>query len=277
MTVIAKEPLFHFLALGLLIWFGAGYWNAHHDRYTIHIGSAERQRIADGYLRQFGQAPTPGQLQGLVERYIRDEIFLREGLALHLDQDDEIVRRRIVQKYEFLQTNAGVPVQPAPEVLERWFEKNSQRYLIPERVAFTQVYFTTDKRGDADARERALQVLQKLRRDNVPRAPELGDPFPGPSDPGALAREDAARLFGDSEVATQVFQAPVGHWEGPFRSGYGWHLVYVVQRQPPRLPPFRDVRERVLADYKAEQLDAMQTGAFAKLRTKYNISDDAQP
>jgi hypothetical protein len=279
MKAVAREPLFHFLALGLLIWLGGGYWHAHHDRHTIHIGSAHRRRIAAAYLRQFGQAPTPGQVQGLLERYIREEIFLREGLALQLDQDDEIVRRRIVQKYEFLQTDLRVPQQPDPGSLERWFEKNKQRYLVPERVAFTQVYFTTDQHGTTarhdDAHARALQVLEKLRRANVPRAAEMGDPFPGPSDPGALGPEDAARLFGESEVAAQLFQVPVGYWEGPLRSGYGWHLVYVVQRQPPQLPPLQDIRERVLADYQAEQLDALKTAAFDKLRAQYHIVDDS--
>src|SRR6266568_3399987 len=127
------EPLFHFILLGLLIWGGGEYLNAHHDRYTIHVGSTDCQRIATTYLRQFGQAPSPEQFQGLIDRYIREEIFLREGLALGLDKDDEIVRRRIVQKYEFLQTDLAVPDSPGARVLEHWFEQNKLRYMSPDR------------------------------------------------------------------------------------------------------------------------------------------------
>src|ERR1700683_839394 len=112
----AHEPLFQFIVLGALIYGGVEYWSPHHDRHTIYFGSAERQRIATTYLQQFGQLPTRQPLRGLIDRYIREEIFLREGRALNLEKDDEIVRRRIVQKYEFLLADLAVPGSPGPGV-----------------------------------------------------------------------------------------------------------------------------------------------------------------
>src|SRR5688572_24512472 len=102
-----REPFFQFLVLGCLIWAAVEYSSADRDRYLIDVGPVERQRIADTYAQQFGKPPTGEQLKDLIERYIREEIYWREGLSLKLDQGDEIVRRRIVQKYEFLQTNLG--------------------------------------------------------------------------------------------------------------------------------------------------------------------------
>lgn len=271
LTVLGREPLCQFLALGFLLWGGLHYWNARGDRYTIQIGAAERARIAASYVLEFGQEPTAEQLQQLIDRYVREEIFWREGVALHLDQGDEIVRRRIVQKFEFLQTDLGEPDAPSPGVLENWFGRNQLRFLQPARVAFSQIYFSPDTGGDAGARTRALAVLEKVRSLRASRAPSLGDVFPGPADVGALTHEEAARVFGQSEFSEQLFKLPVGSWVGPLRSGYGWHLVYVTDRVPPVLPPLAQVHDQVLADYLDEQRRLLNSRNFETLRAKYTI------
>jgi peptidyl-prolyl cis-trans isomerase C len=271
---VTREPFFHFIVLGLLIWVSGEYWNAHTDRYTIRIGPAERQRIAMTYRQQFGQLPTPEHFEGLIKRYIREEIFVREGLALNLEKDDEIVRRRITQKYEFLQTDLVVPNSPDPGVLERWFEQNKVSYLTPERVAFSQIYFSPDKEGEEVAKARAVKILRELPGMHASRAPDLGDSFPGPSDVGALAPDEAARLFGQSVLSDELFKAPVARWSGPFRSGYGWHLIYVTDHLPSALPALQDIRERVLADYLEEQRRILNARSFEKLSAQYTIRYD---
>jgi peptidyl-prolyl cis-trans isomerase C len=272
--VVVHEPFFQFIVLGLLIWGGVEYWNGYNTRYTIDLGSVERERIARGYLQQYGQLPTRHQLQSLVDRHIREEIFLRESLALSLDKDDEIVRRRLVQKYEFLQTDLAVPDSPGAGVLERWFEQNKLHYLTPERVAFSQVYFSIGKEGEEAVKIRALNVLKEVQETHTSRAPGLGDAFPGPSDVGALAPEEATRLFGKSQLSEQLFKLPVGQWAGPYRSGYGWHLIYVTGLTPPVLPTLAEMHERVLADYLDQQRQTLSERAFEKLRAKYRVRYD---
>ena len=271
---VAHEPFFQFMLLGLLIWSGVEFWKAHNDHFTIHIGPAERQRIAMNYSRQFGQMPTAQQLEGMLDHYVREEIYWREGLALNLDKDDEIVRRRIVQKYEFLQTDLAVADTPTTVVLQRWFEQNKQRYLTPERVAFSHVYFSVDHEGEQAAKERAVKALEKLRATHTTRAVELGDAFPGPTDLSSLAPDESARLFGESELSQTLFKAPVDQWSGPYRSGYGWHLVHVTGHMPASLPPFAQVQERVLEDYREDQRRLLNARAFEKVRAKYTVRYD---
>lgn len=273
---IVYEPFFQFMTLGILIWGAVGYLNAAHSRYTIHLGPAERQRLSAVYFRQFGQLPTSGQLQALVNRYVREEIFLREGLALHLDEDDEIIRRRIIQKYEFLQTELAVPDVPESDTLERWFQDRKTKYLTPERVSFIQVYFSADEAGEKRSKLRALKVLQQLHGTVASRAGGLGDAFPGPSNLGALEPREAARIFGDSEFSEQLFKSPVREWAGPYRSGYGWHLVYITRHLPPVLPPFTWVHQQALHDYIEEQRRIQNARIFDKLRAKYTVHDDGQ-
>ncbi|TAL01206.1 MAG: peptidyl-prolyl cis-trans isomerase [Rhodospirillaceae bacterium] len=271
---IVCEPFFQFIALGLMIWLGLAYIESLNQRYVIHVGPAQRQRLAIAYQQQFGQPPTVEQLRQLVDRDITDEIFLREGLALNLDKDDEIVRRRIAQKFEFLQTDLAVPPEPDPGVLARWFQRNQLRYITPPRVAFTQVYFSADRDGDDAAQARANRVLLQLLNHRTRRAPAAGDSFPGPTDIGALTPDAAERLFGKSELSEKLFTAPVGQWFGPVRSGYGWHLICLTEKKPPELPRLDDIRSRVLADYMEEQRQVLNAQAVEKLRAKYKVVHD---
>jgi len=271
---VVQEPFFQFVVLGLLIWGGVEYWQSRNNHYLIQVGPADRQRIALGYLRQFGQPPTAQQLRGLIDQYVREEIFWREGLALRLDKDDEIVRRRVVQKYEFLQTDLAAPAAPAPEALARWFKQHESSYRTAERVAFTQVYFSPDKDGDAAAKDRAVQALKELQHTRAERAPALGDAFPGPTDVSSLGEDEAKRLFGDSELVTQLFKVPLAQWSGPFRSGYGWHVIYMSGHSAPAVPALAEIHERVLADYLDEQRRLGNERAFQKLKARYTVRYD---
>lgn len=80
--MVACELFLQFMLLGTLIWGGVEYRSTDHDRYIITLGAAESQRITENYSQQFGQMPTPQELQGLIDRYIREEIYWREGVAV---------------------------------------------------------------------------------------------------------------------------------------------------------------------------------------------------
>jgi parvulin-like peptidyl-prolyl isomerase len=246
-----------------------------HERYTIDLGPDEQDRIGAMYFRQFGEKPTARELEALLDRYIREEIFLREGLALNLDKNDEVIRRRIVQKYEFLQSDLQIPKSPDKAVLERWFDQHKSHYMRPERASMSHIYFRLGPDEEL-ARRRASAVLQELRTAHAGGGARPGDAFPGPSDINDLTPEEAKRLFGDSELSRQLFHAPTEQWVGPYRSGYGWHLVYVTSHSPPALAPLDRIHEQVLNDYISEQRRAQNDFAFQQLRAKYTIRYDGE-
>lgn len=272
LAAAAREPFFQFLVLGALIWAGVEYVEAQTERYVIHVGQAERQRLAIAYQQQYNQAPTAEQLQSLTDRYVRQQIFVREGHALGLDKGDEIVERRIAQKYEFLQQDLGAPDAPDEARLRSWYQSHKLQYLLGPRVAFSQIYFSPDRDGEAGAKTRAEKVLATLSSGAVSRAPSLGDVFPGPNDLAPVSKQDAVRLFGESPLTASLTDLPAGKWSGPLRSGYGWHLVYVSQRLAPSLPAFEDIRGRVGDDYREEQRRLENARAFEKLRAKYHVT-----
>ena len=151
MKKLLKEPLLHFLALGAVI-FALNAWRekarpTEASAARIEVTAAVIERLRAGYERQFGKAPDAEELRGLVTAHIREEVLCREALALGLDRDDTIVRRRLAQKMEFLTDDLAGAAEPEDAAVREFFEKNAARYAKPAQVSFRHVYFSKEKRG----------------------------------------------------------------------------------------------------------------------------------
>jgi hypothetical protein len=266
---VLREPLLHFLIVGLVIFLAAQAWRGAHDERRIVVTPERTAELANKYRLQFGAPPTPAQLDALVESYVQEEALYREGKAMGLDRDDEIVRRRISQKVEFLQADRGLPAPPTDAQLETYFDVHGASYATPVRTTFSHLYFSTDAVGEGPARARAAHALEELKAG----APlDVGaDPFPDQNAYTALAKTEAARLFGDSELAHRLPTAPVGQWSGPYRSGYGWHLVRVDARVAASRAKLADVRDQVREDYLHAAQAAANAKALARLKARYTV------
>jgi len=265
---VGREPLSHFVALGLLIFAGTHYTEARQQRYTIELDRAQLQRIATAYRQQYGTLPPPAVLRALADNYVREAVLLREGLALGLDRDDEIVRRRVAQKMEFLLEDRASRRDPDEAELRRWFDGHRAAYTQPAKRSFDHRYFAIDRRGEAAARGLAEAALARLQAGQPASA---GDPFPGPGAIRLLSQNDTNRLFGGKGFAVAVFAAPQGRWTGAIRSSFGWHLVRVSEIQAPRPQAFEEVRDKVAADWRRADAAARNAAAFAGLRSRYTV------
>jgi peptidyl-prolyl cis-trans isomerase C len=268
---LAREPFVHFVLLGAVI-FGVSHYLDERARFTrITITQSQIRSLADNYRLQYGGFPTPQQLQSLVDNYIKDEVLYRQALKLGLDADDEIIRRRLVQKYEFLQQDLAAPTEPTDSQLHEYYRQHADRYLRPATVTFTQVYFSPDIRGDSGARESAQALASNLNRRGAARSADQGDRFSGTADFAAVSRDELARAFGRDGLAETVFSVELNHWSPPLRSGFGWHTVYVTSRQPPKEAPFDEVRGIVRLDLLDAERDRHNTATFAKLREGFLV------
>ena len=264
---LMREPLTHFVALGLAIVAAHHAVDERQQRYTIELGSQRLRQIADAYAGQYGVPPSPSELKALTDDYVRQEVLVREGLAMGLERDDEIVRRRIAQKVQFLLDDRASPRAPTETELHAWFAAHRQRYAVPARRSFDQRFFAVDRRGDDAARRLASAALAGLRQG---RAAGSGDPFPGPAVVRLLSQDDADRLFGGS-LAAQAFAAPRGQWSGPFRSAFGWHLVRVTETATARPRRYAEARIEAAAEWRRAQAEAANAAAYARLRARYRI------
>ena len=128
---LLREPLLHFFVLGALVFAAARYFDSDASRYRIDAGPGQRARLETTYRQQYGVAPSAEQLQYLLNQYVRSEILFREGLAMGLDRDDEIVRRRVVQKIEFVNQDLDLDAEPDEAALVGYFKRHETRYSAP--------------------------------------------------------------------------------------------------------------------------------------------------
>jgi hypothetical protein len=267
---IAREPFFQFLALGVLLFAVSEYLEARANFARIDITRVQVEGIKNNYRLQYGASPTAEQLNALVDQFIKEEVFYHEALRLKLDRDDEIIRRRLVQKYEFLQQDLGTPKDPSEADLHAFYQLHRKNYEIPERLTFSHVFFSVDRSNDDEARARAERVLAALNH-HATRGPEYGDAFPGAFDFAGATPTQIRRAFGSSALSDEVFKIMPGHWAGPFRSGFGWHLVYVAEHEPTGIAGYEDAREAVRRDYVDAQRGTHNAEALENLKKHFVI------
>ena len=219
------------------------------------------------FTRTWMRPPTNEDTRGLIDDFVRDEIFYREAVAAGLDRDDGVIRRRLRQKMEFILEDITAQTEPTDEKLLAYMKKHPDSFLVDPQVAFRHVYVNVDKRGknaEADAR----QILAKLREGMDPGT--LGDPILLDTEIKLSPLWDIKKQFGE-EFSRNLLDLKSGKWEGPVRSGYGLHLVLVEKRVGGRLPELKEVREMVKRDLMAERQKALKDAAYAKIRERYTV------
>jgi len=264
-----KEPLLHFLIIGAVIFVVFTVVNKEEATVSgnkIVISSAEIERLMDNWSKKLNRPPTETELQGLIESYIKEEVYYREALALGLDQNDTILRRRLMQKMEFLSNDLADLNQPDESELNKYFVDNQGKYKLPARMSFTHIYFSLDKRG-AMALEDSKKVLSEL---NVPRAPERGDSFMMEYDFIQETPFEVVRLFGKG-FAEELFTLGINTWQGPIESGYGLHLVRISEKVESRMPELASVIDKVRTDLMFEQRQKMNKEIYEKFKERYEI------
>ena len=270
-----KEPLLHFLCMGAMIFIVFSVFTEEEnpvDQYKILITSADIARLSENWSKRWNRLPTESELNGLVDATIKEEVYYREALALGLDQNDTILRRRLMQKMEFLSNDLAELNQPDETELNTYFMENQEKYKRPARISFTHIFFSLDRRG-AMALEDAKQALSEI---DVPRAPERGDPFMMGYDFVQDTSLEVVRLFGSS-FTERLFTLETDTWQGPIESGYGIHLVRVIKRIDSRMPEFESVIEQVRTDWIFEEREKANKEIYERLKERYEIVVENAP
>ena len=273
MRRLLTEPLLHFLLLGLAI-FGAYGVLGPDEQPPSSIVVTEG--IINGQIESFSRTwlrpPTPQEVDELIREYVREEVYYREGMALGLDRDDTVIRRRLKQKLEFVAEAAGIAAEPTDDDLRVFLEQRPDAYRTDARVSFMHVFLSAERRGDAVAQD-AARVLGALRSGN-----EMVDPA-ALGDPTMLERQfedvplrDVAAQFGDG-FAGRVAELPVGQWQGPIESGYGLHLVLVGEKADGRAPELEEVRDALRRDWLNERRIAANEAYYQSLLQRYTVTD----
>ena len=273
-----QEPLLHFLLIGAGL-FVLFYQVADPEDVTdnrIVVSESDIERIITLFERKLQRLPTQQELNGLVEAEVREEILYREALAMGLDEDDTIVRRRMAQKVEFLFNDLVEAAEPTEEELRQYLDQYPEQFFEPERLSFVHVYFNADKRSD-NTRADAQHVLSQLNAEQGGIDPaSAGDTFMFGYAFADQSERQVARMFG-TEFVSALASLETGSWQGPVVSAYGLHLVYIEERTQPRLPPLDEIRDTVLNELLAERRKQANQAFYKALRERYDVVVEHRP
>jgi len=253
-----KSHLFWFILLGASIFAVDSIRSRDSDEIVVDEGVA--RRIAALWEMQMQRPPDREELDGLIHSWIDEEILYREARKLELDREDVIIRRRLVQKIDFIAEESAVE-EPSDESLKRYFDEHAEKYRLPVRYTFSQVYF----RAATDARK----ILDKLAAGQDWRqVGEVGMASPSWS---SQSERDITNAFGKSFTRGIESLQPGTNWQGPIRSEFGWHWVRLEERLDAAPATFESVRDRVLNDYLYDARSNARQQYLDRLYGKYPV------
>jgi hypothetical protein len=267
-----REPLLHFLLIGLLLFLIYGkVAPPSDDGNRVTVTQADIAALARQFQATWSRPPTPDELKGLVDSHVRDEILFREGTALGLLEGDTVIKRRVRQKLEVLIEESGKSVVADDAELASYLERNPDAFRVPPVLDFEQVLFDAAS-SDADAERAIAAALAALNAGASAESQGRRSLLPGRVDGQPL--DLIAREFGD-DFATALETAPIGQWTGPIGSGFGLHLVRISERVPGYVPGLDEARAAVTREWENERRKTALAEYYARLLKEYQVEIEA--
>ena len=275
MKRVFGEPLLHFFILGAVLFAAYGGLRANgNSNSEIVVTAGQIKHLTTGFLRSWRRPPSEEELNDLIRSYIREEVYYRQARDMGLDRDDPIIRRRLQQKLEFVSEDVAAQSEPSESDLEMLLRSQSEKFRLGRSYTFTHVYLNPDRHLGNLAADAEQLLLQLNKGDVTADASTLGDRFLLEAKFQALPESEAAKLFGTA-FSDRLAELPIGTWQGPLKSGYGLHLVFVQQRTDGRVPALSEVRETVISEWKEAQRNRANEDVYKKLLSRYSIIIEA--
>jgi peptidyl-prolyl cis-trans isomerase C len=266
-----SDPLFAFMIIGLMIFSFYHFKNRHKENLNsdeVVFTDSDIDRLVELYERTWSVPPDNVTILKLIDDQVKEEMMYREGLKLNLDHNDEIIKRRLVQKYEFLIKDLADVSEPTEAELEEFYSNHSDAYQSSKTLTFRHYYFSPDRSDDP--RELAQRYFEKWKNSATPQDQMGAHPFfivsPQRDQDIQSLWQNFGKKFGD-----QLMQVDQLGWYGPIESGLGWHILFIDEIKNPQLRAFEEVTQLVTADYKAQQLIDYNSSIVNALRADYKV------
>lgn len=248
------------------------------ENNEILVTSSRISSRVDQFAMQMGRPASEVEIRGFIEKYIHEEVLSREAKLLGLDNDDIVIRRRLVQKMEFMSGEFSVAAEPTSAQLEGFFEDNRETYMQAATVFFYQVYINSQDLSEPELILKATDIINNLLK--IEKTPDqsynYGDRTMLSNQFLNVTYDKVFQSFGDEKFVEALQEAPVQEWVGPIKSTYGHHLIYINERIEPTLPGFHEVASRVKQDYMDFKKEEANEEFFAQMRSRYIVNMDEE-
>ena len=252
-----REPLLGFLILGGVL-FVLNYLVNEPERDEIVLTPAAVEDLVQMRSELLSRPLVRAEREALIHDYVDQEILIREAVARGLNLNDSRVRKRLIDKMNFLLSEE--PPEPTGVDLQALYDADPGRYRTPKTTSFEHIFFTRDKAA-------AEALLDRIQAGEAPDA-DAGDKFWLGRQMRQYSAGQLLTLLGYKfERALQ--KLPVGEWQGPIRSGRGWHLVRVLARHEPEELPEQERLRLLRGDWDASYREQSRERRLAELRDHY--------
>jgi hypothetical protein len=270
-NAVWREPLVHFLLIGAVLFliFAIRQDESSTTPNSIRVEAGQVEQFIARFKRTWLRPPTDSELAGLIEGYIRDEVYYREALAMGLDRNDAVVRQRMRMKLEFMLEDLAAEQTASDESLNAYMQRHPDKFRQETHLSFNHVYLNPDNHQElaGDLQD----VLARLQNGAPPETE--GDRLLVSPAYEAVSQSEIERIFGKS-FAQQLVELEPGGWSGPFYSGYGAHLVKVSSKQDGRFLTLEEIRAEVEREYLVERRQELKDATYQRLREGYEIVID---
>lgn len=268
-----QEPLLHFLILGMMLFGLFALFGEREDLEpsVITITTGQLEHLAAGFAKTRLRPPDADELAELARDYLREEVYYREAMALGLDRNDTIIRRRLRQKMEFISEDIAAEVEPSRADLEAYLSAHSDDFRSERRFSFRHVYFNPDRHADSLDDDLASTRVALEREGEQAELSQYGDPFLLPSAFDSVGRRELAQQYGDS-FAVQLQDLNTGSWQGPIESGFGLHFVFLSRRGGGEAVALDEVYEAVAREWSNQRRTEVNEEFYQSLLGRYTVT-----
>ena len=272
MLQLLREPLLHFVVIAAALFFLYDWRHQATMPTAAHEIVLTEDDLAQMTLPMMAQGyapPSPEQMDALIQTKVREEVMYREALAMGLDHEDTIIKRRLVQKMDFLAEDLSALREPTENELRDWLAAHPGDFAFPARISLHHFFFSFDEHG-ADTERMARAAYAGVEGQPAEYNEVSADIFMFQDTYVDKTFAQLAAVFGTPFAAT-AFNLQPGIWSAPVESGYGWHLVFVDVLTPERLPEYEEVSAEVRMQWLAKQRSEFKQAAYDAMRAKYKV------
>ncbi len=281
-SYLKKEPLVKFFIVSICIYLAYSFFGKENselliEKDTIYIELNEIVNLENSFKLLYYRLPNAVEKEKMVNKYVRELVLYAEALKMGLDNDDVVIKRRVVLKFERIIKESIIPEQPNKQTLQTYFEKYKDDYKNENLYTFTQLFFNPDKREETTLDD-ADEAINKLKTNNVlpSSAGNYGDAIMLKNSYTNLSQAKITRQFGHSFTKSIIVLEP-NKWHGPILSGYGVHLVYITKKEIGEIPKLEEVREKVTLDWMKAKIEELNKLFIDNIISIYTIIIEEVP